>query len=157
MLKYFRTSIIICLLFAGFSLAAEPVADATLTVLEELDKEYPSSVREFQKKMALKGDKGAQYALGNIYHYGVGVDVNLDEATIWYSMAAMSGHAGAINQLKFIEIKQQGFKDDQHAAWFDNLVNEADPSDETAVMIKEVVGIRKQSGASLGSDPVKTN
>ncbi|MGB5395573.1 MAG: hypothetical protein WBN96_00350 [Gammaproteobacteria bacterium] len=148
MLSYIRTVFIGALLYAGVSPAVESGVDQKRTVIDELDTEYPSSVREFQKKLALKGDKVAQYTLGNIYHCGTGVAVDIEQARSWYSMASQSRHEDSINHLMFIEIKQQGFNETLHAAWYDKLLSHVNPSAETTLIINEVASIRKRAGRS---------
>jgi TPR repeat protein len=148
MLSYIRTVFICALLYAGVSPAVESGVDQKRTVMDELDTVYPSSVREFQKKLALKGDKVAQYTLGNIYHFGTGVAVDIEQARSWYSMAAELKHEDSINQLTFIEIKQTGFKEALHAAWYDKLLSQVNPTTETTLIINEVASIRKRAGRS---------
>jgi TPR repeat protein len=41
------------------------------------------------------GDKGAQYALGTMYHEGEGVERDLVHAAYWYTQAAQRGHTEA--------------------------------------------------------------
>ena len=41
----------------------------------------------------------AQYTLGEMYETGVGVEVNLDEASKWYKLAAEQGNSEATKKL----------------------------------------------------------
>ena len=48
------------------------------------------------QQRARRGEKEAQYQLGEIYHYGWGVKVNRMEAERWLMAAAKQGHTKAI-------------------------------------------------------------
>lgn len=45
-----------------------------------------------QKALAEKGDKNAQYYLGEMYENGLGTQPSLDDAFHWYGIAATQGH-----------------------------------------------------------------
>jgi len=60
-----------------------------------------------------KGLKEAQFALGDMYEYGTGVDCDLEQAAEWYIKAADQGHVRAYKSLgkvnAKIEQKEQGY------------------------------------------------
>ena len=58
------------------------------------------------KPAATKGDSEAQYALGYMYFYGLGVIEDRKLATEYFKFAAKSGHQDAIEVLKKINANE---------------------------------------------------
>jgi hypothetical protein len=54
-------------------------------------------------RAAKQGNAPAQYNIGRIYHLGLGVDANMDEALKWYRMSAAQDYEQAIEWLKKLE------------------------------------------------------
>lgn len=52
-----------------------------------------------QKALAEKGDKNAQYYLGEMYENGLGTPASLDDAFHWYGIAAAQSHRLARRKL----------------------------------------------------------
>ena len=67
-------------------------------VFSFLDQEYGKAVKSFLFA-AEKGNKNAQYYLGDCYYHGYGVDQNYVEAVNWYRKAAVQGLASAQHDL----------------------------------------------------------
>ena len=59
---------------------------------------YPQAL-QLLKPLAEQNNAQAQCILGNMYHLGLGVERNLEEAIIWYLKSAQQGHAIAANNL----------------------------------------------------------
>lgn len=60
--------------------------------------EPPADEREafsYYRRLALDGHSGAQFKLGELYATGRGVGQNLNQAYLWYGMAARAGHVQA--------------------------------------------------------------
>jgi TPR repeat protein len=57
--------------------------------------------------LAQQGNLEAQYTLGYMYHYGLGLPRNEREATRWIAVAAARGHPKAKEALKRIEAQRQ--------------------------------------------------
>lgn len=54
-----------------------------------------------------RGNPEAQYQLGEVYTYGVGVPIDLKLGTEWYQRAAKQGHEQAIVALKMLSERQE--------------------------------------------------
>jgi tetratricopeptide (TPR) repeat protein len=55
------------------------------------------------RKAADQADPKAQFALGSLYEYGLGVDRDLDQAKAWYQKAASRANTDAVAALKRLE------------------------------------------------------
>lgn len=70
-----------------------------------LDRADAVSVAQYQAaisiwtELANKGDGGAQFNLGLMYHGGLGVERDEQKAVMWYQKAAESGFSTAITYL----------------------------------------------------------
>ena len=64
---------------------------------------------EAYKKKAESGDVEAQRDLGNIYYFGMGVEVDLDEARKWLTKAAEQGEMKAQSLLASLYLREQNF------------------------------------------------
>jgi TPR repeat protein len=84
-----------------------------------LDNDFKKAYYWFEKA-AEKGDKGAQYHLGEIYANGRGVTTNKEEAANWYTKAATNGEDLAQYSLGYMYLKGEGVKKDEKMAlmWF---------------------------------------
>lgn len=51
---------------------------------------------------AKKGDKDAQYQLGNKFYMGIGIEQDFDEAKYWFQQASSHGHSGATLYLEIM-------------------------------------------------------
>ena len=58
-------------------------------------KNTPAKIKKLRAD-AEQGDADAQYALGNAYWYGGGVDKDQRAAMRWYSKAAEQGRGGVV-------------------------------------------------------------
>ena len=58
--------------------------------------------------LAQQGHLEAQYTIGYMYHYGLGLPRNEREALHWFSIAAARGHAKAQQALKMLEAESAG-------------------------------------------------
>ena len=69
------------------------IALAILAPLTALAGTTPGEVEQFKqiKAEAEKGDKGAQYVIGNYYRVGFGVEKSDKEAATWYQRSAEQG------------------------------------------------------------------
>jgi TPR repeat protein len=57
---------------------------------------------------AQQGKIAAQYRLGYLYRYGLGVDANYDQARRWLTLAARQNHAAARSELEQMDQQGQG-------------------------------------------------
>jgi len=79
----------------------------------------PAEVKAFMDEMkkAEKGDRVAQYTLGNCYYNGAGVANDEAQAVSWYRKAAEQGHAKAQFYLGFCYSMGEGVARDQIEAY----------------------------------------
>ena len=56
--------------------------------------EDPAQALAWYQKAAAQGHAAAQFNLGRMYEYGLGVDKDPAQALAWYQKAADQGHAG---------------------------------------------------------------
>jgi len=65
----------------------------------------PAAVNEFKSQMTLanKGDREAQYRVGEMYEKGLGTDPDLPLAIIWYSRASQQGDNRAAERLSALD------------------------------------------------------
>ena len=96
---------------------------------------FGSSIFQFQKKLAAKGNTQAQYKLGTLYEFGVSVNPDIDEARNWYNKAAKKKYTPAINRLIYLEIKQSGYDKAKHDSWFKGLLDQAGKRDANALIL----------------------
>ena len=75
---------------------------------------------ERTKRLAVGGDKGAQYKLGEIYDFGQGLEQNYKEALKWYRMAAEQGLVEAQYNLGTVYLQGNEVPQDHKEAvkWF---------------------------------------
>lgn len=59
------------------------------------------------KPLAKEGNPKAQCIIGNIYHLGLGVNHNIQEAIKWYKKSAKQGYLIAENNLKTIYLMEE--------------------------------------------------
>ncbi len=62
------------------------------------DTAPPSDAKEafsYYRTRALAGDADGRFRVGEMYAQGNGVAQNLNQAYVWFGLAAASGHAGA--------------------------------------------------------------
>lgn len=71
-------------------------------------------------KKAESGDPKSQNKVGEMLHFGEGVEKNFSEAKAWYLKASKSGHAEAANHLGRLYFNGEGVeKDDKEACkWY---------------------------------------
>jgi TPR repeat protein len=77
------------------------------------------AVTESRSK-AENGDAQAQYSLGNMYHHGIGVPPDYDQAACWYRKAAEQGLAKGQYNLGYVYQYGQGVPQDyaEAAQWY---------------------------------------
>ncbi|HWR86849.1 MAG TPA: hypothetical protein VN277_00330 [Acidiferrobacterales bacterium] len=65
----------------------------------------PAAVNEFKSQMTLasKGDRDAQYRVGEMYEKGLGTDPDLPLAIIWYGRASQQGDNRASERLSALD------------------------------------------------------
>ena len=78
------------------------------------------------RPLAEAGKGNAQFYLGGMYDYGLGVIMNKDEAVKWYTKAAVQGVAQAQVNLGFKYQTGQGVRKDLNAAlkWYELAANQ---------------------------------
>lgn len=96
-----------------------------IIILLSLVVVLPSKANHFDATLAdaIQGDEEAQYALGQMYYFGNGVDKNYTEAKKWYKKAAEQGYSDAIE--RYNELKSMGYKERQNGLekvliWLEN-------------------------------------
>ena len=62
------------------------------------NKDYSSALQIWQSR-AQQGDASAQFNLALLYHFGLGVDKNINIAVYWYERSAANGDSKAQNNL----------------------------------------------------------
>jgi len=84
-----------------------------------LNGDYATALKEW-RPLAEQGNLFAQYDLGQMYRYGVGVPQNYKEAARWYRLAAEQGHFYAQFDLGWMYSDGKGvLQDDEEAArWY---------------------------------------
>ncbi len=92
--------------------------NAGLAALQEQD--YASAYETF-RSLAMQGDASAQYQLASLYHRGLGVDIDLAEASRWYARAAEQGYAEAQYGLGNMYLMGEGVEQDDASAerWYE--------------------------------------
>lgn len=80
-------------------------------------REYEAAFQEFEP-LAHSGSPEAQFRLGHLYDWGLGVDKNRKQAAIWYQKAAEQEHVGAQIQLGHLYLGGKGVIEDSEQAMF---------------------------------------
>ena len=73
--------------------------------------------RQWYEKAAAQGYAEAQYKLGQLYHFALGVPQNYAEATKWYEKAAAQGDADAQFSLGLMYATGDGVSQDDVRAY----------------------------------------
>jgi len=68
-------------------------------VFEAIDRKDYSKALEIWQSRAKQGDSSSQFNLALLYHFGLGVEKNINIATFWYEKAAANGDSKAQNNL----------------------------------------------------------
>ncbi len=87
-----------------------------LAVIEQEASTDVVKTAELYRIKAERGDKEAQYNLGNCYNEGKGVEEDHNEAIKWYQKAAEQGHADAQNILGYCYSKGIGVEENLSTA-----------------------------------------
>ena len=92
--------------------------NAGLAALQEHD--YAAAYETF-RSLAMQGDASAQHQLASLYHRGLGVDIDLAEASRWYARAAEQGYAEAQYGLGNMYLMGEGVEQDDASAerWYE--------------------------------------
>jgi len=103
-----------CLILVSVGLAGSSVADDT----DAFPRDYTQERYLTDKSKAEKGDAGAQFVMGYLYHRQVVDFVKVDsgKAFAWYQKAALQGHLQACQILGLMYQKGDGTKADPEAA-----------------------------------------
>ncbi len=85
--------------------------------------------------LAGQGHDGAQYGLGEIYYFGLGVRKDRAAAARWYRLAAEQGHAEAQFSLGFLYVRGEGVREDDVAAayWYRLAAEQGHPGAQFAI------------------------
>ncbi len=99
--------------------------------------DYATALRGF-RPLAEQGDATAQYNLGYMYHYGLGVPQNSAEAAKWYGRAADQGDANAQYKLGSMYFSGQGVPVDYVVAYMWLNLSAAQGL-ETSAMLRKIL------------------
>jgi quercetin dioxygenase-like cupin family protein len=80
----------------------------------EIEKDQFNKAAVLLDECALTGDDAAQYALGNLYYFGQGVEQDYYTAAQWFQKAANQGNADAQYMYGLMLIEGQGITDDAY-------------------------------------------
>jgi len=107
---------------------AEKCEKEEMAVLEAKAGDNPILAAKLIRKAAERGDKDAQYNLGECYFEGTGVPEDEAEAVIWFRKAAEQGHAEAQNSLGVCLMDGLGVLRDETQAieWFHKGAEQGD-------------------------------
>lgn len=94
-----------------------------------------TDVFNFQKTLAERGTSLAQYKLAAMYELGIGVDTDLSEAVHWYAESLQNGIVAAEDRLVYLDILQQGYKQNSHADWLAKIRAAAKTRDQDAMLL----------------------
>ena len=121
-----RSSLIVVLLALAGAAAAGPREDANAALFRE---DYTTALR-LSRPLAEEGDAGAQFNLGFMNEFGLGVPRNYAEAARWYRLAADQGEGRAQNNLGVMYQNGQGVPQDYVFAhmWFNLSAAQGDSS-----------------------------
>lgn len=70
------------------------------------EKKYKETLT-LLKPLAQEGNSEAQCILGNIYHLGLGINPNIQEAIKWYQKSEKQGYSIAENNLNIIYLMEE--------------------------------------------------
>lgn len=87
-------------------------ADYNLGRLHYKEKQYELAIHWFTKS-AQQGNVSAQYSLGCHNEHGLGTNVSIYEAAIWYKKAATKGHSNAKKKLDKLIFKNKTHKENR--------------------------------------------
>ena len=80
--------------------------------------DYSAALREW-RPLAEQGSSAAQYELGRMYAYGIGVERDFKKARAWYEKAARQGDGRAAYEVGvFYELGRGVWQDERQAAWW---------------------------------------
>jgi uncharacterized protein len=102
---------ITALLFSGLLYPAIAFADLQGWSAAVARKDYTAANREL-RSVAEQGNARAQFELGIVYQYGLGVDVNFAEAADWFQKAANKNYVLAQLNLGTMYVEGQGVPQD---------------------------------------------
>ncbi len=85
--------------------------------------------------LAKAGHVEAQFALGNMYHMGAGVDTDPKKASVWFRRAAEQGHAMGQNNIALFLYNGYGAKRDlaEAAKFFRQSADQGNPNAQTSL------------------------
>ncbi len=75
--------------------------------LQAFERQEYNNTLILLKPLAEKGHAEAQCILGNLYHLGLGVETNIQEAIKWYKKSAQQGYCIAENNLNTIYLMEE--------------------------------------------------
>ena len=110
-----------CLMLVSLLFAGLVTADNHSDVSKNIYRSPNPIASDFDevKKAAEEGYVMAQFNLGYMYWYGIGVTKNYSEAAHWYRLAAEQGHAGAQSKLGLMYEEGEGVeKNDEKAMYY---------------------------------------
>lgn len=90
-------------ILSGCATTPDPEVDETAITLAEAHKAY--NAKEYKKvfqllfPLAAAGNDKAQYALGYLFHHGLGVEKNERQAMHWVQQSAAQGNKKALQAL----------------------------------------------------------
>jgi TPR repeat protein len=100
--------------FQWYKVAAENGSMMALEYLREgyTGRKKDTRIRKLEMKCytqaaILQNSKEAQFMLGTFFENGIGVDVDKEFASIWYSKSALQGYKSAIEKAK--ELEKEGY------------------------------------------------
>lgn len=101
-----------------FQKAAEQGHQQSILRLARMESNQKRFEREL--KLAESGNMESQYSVGTMYANGTGVDVDLEQARQWYTLAAEQGHEKAEYKLGYLYYRELGDKTNVTEAfkWF---------------------------------------
>lgn len=98
--------------------AATVLADFEKGIAAERIDDHVTAFNEW-KPLAAKGNPAAQYQLGNLYEYGLGVTQNIQTAIELYTKSARQGNADAMNKLGDILSRSFPGNHEKAAMWYE--------------------------------------
>ena len=96
---------------------------------------FGERIFQFQEKLANNGNRLAQYKLGTLYEFGISVPPNQEQARLWYTQSASQGHQPAIDRLTYLEVKQNGYDEKTHRAWFERVLAQAEAYEPDSLIL----------------------
>lgn len=96
---------------------------------------FGQQIFELQRKQAAKGNTLAQFKLGTFYEFGISVEKNSDIAKVWYIKASRKKYKPAINRLTYLDIKENGYDEGEHAQWFSRISEQAQQGKANSLII----------------------